>query len=260
MAWIKFEKDRLTDPRMLRMARRLCERGLRCPFDVTPAVTQERYSERDMRFAITLLAGAWAVLWVYADTHIEADDTMQMGIADVDRIAGIDGFCELAPSDWLEVIDAESKVKLPGYQEHNGVEQRRRDQAALRMQRHRERKRNEMQRTSVTPASPDKTRPRQDKTEGKEEVGARAKARFPDEPVNGNAVAYIPLNDDTEFGVSKEYAEELARLYPAVDVPQTLNEIRGYNVANQHRRKTRRGILAHINTWMQKEQNRGAKA
>lgn len=79
--------------------------------------------------------------------------------------------------------------------------------------------------------------------------------------VNGNGVAYIPLNDGTEFGVSKEFAEELQKLYPAVDVPQTLNEIRGWNMANPSRRKTKRGVMQHINAWMSKEQNRGpAKA
>ncbi len=74
---------------------------------------------------------------------------------------------------------------------------------------------------------------------------------------NGDEVAYIPCNDGSEFGVSKELAEELARLYPAVNVPQTLNEIRGWNLANPSRRKTRRGVLSHINAWMTKEQNRG---
>lgn len=74
---------------------------------------------------------------------------------------------------------------------------------------------------------------------------------------NGSAVAYITLNDGTEWGVSREYADELARLFPAVDVPQTLNEIRAWNIANPARRKTLRGIKHHITTWMSKEQNRG---
>lgn len=75
--------------------------------------------------------------------------------------------------------------------------------------------------------------------------------------INGDAVAYITLNDGTEWGVSREYANELARLFPAVDVPQTLNEIRAWNIANPARRKTLRGIKHHITTWMSKEQNRG---
>ena len=90
-------------------------------------------------------------------------------------------------------------------------------------------------------------------------IASSAKALSAGDPPNGNAVAYIPCNDGSEFGVSKELAEELAKLYPAVDVPQTLNEIRGWNLANPQRRKTRRGVLQHINSWMTKEQNRGPK-
>jgi hypothetical protein len=76
-------------------------------------------------------------------------------------------------------------------------------------------------------------------------------------PINGTPVALIPLNDGTEFAVSEELAQELAALYPEVNVKQTLNEIRGWNLANPTRRKTRRGIANHINHWMAKEQNRG---
>lgn len=74
-----------------------------------------------------------------------------------------------------------------------------------------------------------------------------------------DSVCSIPLNDGTEFGVSKELAAELEKLYPKVDVPQTLNEIRGWNIANPQRRKTKRGVVSHINAWMSKEQNRGAQ-
>jgi hypothetical protein len=101
--------------------------------------------------------------------------------------------------------------------------------------------------------------------EGKEGKGREgevdasgAKAPPAAEALNGNAVAYIPLADGTEFGVSKDFAAELAKLYPAVDVPQTLNEIRGWGLTHPAQRKTRKGIAAHINTWMAKDQNRGA--
>lgn len=92
---------------------------------------------------------------------------------------------------------------------------------------------------------------------GREVLGSSAEALSPGEQVNGNAVAYIPLNDGTEFAVTQPMADELAKLYPLVDVPQTLNEIRGWNLTHQARRKTRKGVLGHINTWMAKEQNRG---
>lgn len=94
--------------------------------------------------------------------------------------------------------------------------------------------------------------------EGVGEDSVERKALSAPEAVNGDAVCWIPLNDGTEFGVSKLFAEELAKLYPQVDVPQTLNEIRGWNVTHPKKRKTRSGVVGHINTWMAKEQNRGA--
>lgn len=74
---------------------------------------------------------------------------------------------------------------------------------------------------------------------------------------NGSGIAYIPLNDGSEYSVSQVLAAELSKLYPAVDVPQTLNEIRAWNLANPQRRKTKRGVVQHINSWLSKEQNRG---
>jgi hypothetical protein len=76
-------------------------------------------------------------------------------------------------------------------------------------------------------------------------------------PSGSTAVVGIPLNDGSEYGVTQEQVDEFAKLYPVVDVPQTLNEIRGWNLAHPQRRKTKRGILGHINSWLSKEQNRG---
>jgi DNA-binding transcriptional ArsR family regulator len=106
-------------------------------------------------------------------------------------------------------------------------------------------------RYTLTPERSGKnTRPTQVKTPGQEEFSLTA------QPINGSAVAYIPLVNGSEFGVSAEFAAELEKLYPAVDVPQTLNDLRGWNLTNPSRRKTPRGIRAHINAWMAREQNK----
>lgn len=94
-------------------------------------------------------------------------------------------------------------------------------------------------------------------SEGVGEIASSAKA--PSAAVNGSAVAYIPLNDGTEWGVSKEFAGELEKLFPSVNVLQTLNEIRAWNIANPQRRKTARGVKHHLTQWMAREQNRGPK-
>lgn len=76
---------------------------------------------------------------------------------------------------------------------------------------------------------------------------------------NGKAVAYIPLNDGSEFGITEAMVAEFEKLYPAVDVRQTLNEIRGWNLTNAQNRKTRSGVLRHVNRWLAKEQDKAGR-
>ena len=67
----------------------------------------------------------------------------------------------------------------------------------------------------------------------------------------------IPLSNKDEFPVTKAMLVEWESLYPNVDIGQELRNIRGWNVSNEKKRKTSRGIMAHINTWLHKAQNRG---
>jgi hypothetical protein len=73
---------------------------------------------------------------------------------------------------------------------------------------------------------------------------------------NGVGVVYIPLNDGTEHPVKQDDVDELGKLYPALDVVQTLREIRGWNIANSSRRKTKTGVMRHVHAWFAKEQNK----
>lgn len=70
-------------------------------------------------------------------------------------------------------------------------------------------------------------------------------------------VQHIPLVDGTEWPVTRMMFDELEKLYPAVETAQTLREIRAWNLTHPKNRKTKRGVMAHINTWFNKEQNRG---
>lgn len=67
----------------------------------------------------------------------------------------------------------------------------------------------------------------------------------------------IPLNDKTEADITETMIAEWELLYPLCDIKQTLREIRGWNLANPTKRKTKSGILRHINQWLAKEQNHG---
>ena len=126
--WIKFEKDLITDPRVKRIARLL-----RNDF-----VTHERYT---LNGAVSLVVGALAQLWIYADTHITDDDILRVSVADVDEVVGIVGFVNLLPTDWLEVLDAET-IKLPSFHEHNGTSAKKRALGAKRVSKHRTKRQN----------------------------------------------------------------------------------------------------------------------
>jgi hypothetical protein len=145
--WIKFEKDVRTDPRFLRMLK--------------AHVTQMRITHA---LGVTQLAGALVNLWCYADTHIREDDTLDLGPTEIDDLIGIEGFSALMPIDWLEVLDT-NRVKLPGFQEHNGTEAKKRALTQKRVARHRIRnvtqERNGSEVGSNVVALPDQTRPDQ---------------------------------------------------------------------------------------------------
>lgn len=69
-------------------------------------------------------------------------------------------------------------------------------------------------------------------------------------------VERIPLVGGVEFAVHSSYTSELERLYPSVDVTQTLREIRGWCLGNPTKRKTQRGVQRFINSWMAREQDK----
>lgn len=155
--WIKMEKDLREDPRFLRMLRLLVTSELKSVTDVT----QVRITERR---CVTLLLGALAQLWMYADSYLREDDTLDLGPDEIDQLVGIDGFCQMMPEDWLEVID-EHRVKLPGFHEFNGTEAKKKALTAKRVARHRIRNVTQGRITDTSAcnvgALPDQTRPDQ---------------------------------------------------------------------------------------------------
>lgn len=103
------------------------------------------------------------------------------------------------------------------------------------------------------PTLPDPTRPHQAHATEPLEL----KINGHDPAAKPPPVITIPLVGNAEFDVTEAMVSEWKRLYPAVDVAQTLRDIRGWNLANPTRRKTQRGVMQHITGWMAKQQNRG---
>lgn len=79
----------------------------------------------------------------------------------------------------------------------------------------------------------------------------------PEKPDDTPVIISLLLNDKTEYGVTKSYIDELAELYPAVDIIQELRKMRGWLDSNPDRRKTRRGVKRFINSWLSREQDKG---
>src|SRR5581483_3079389 len=67
----------------------------------------------------------------------------------------------------------------------------------------------------------------------------------------------LPLNDGTDFPITDDQVSEWKALYPAVDVMQQLRHMKGWLSAHQSRRKTRKGILKFIHSWLSREQDKG---
>lgn len=161
--WIKLEKDLREDVRVKRMARELVPRCNACALH-----------------AVTLVLGGLVQLWMHADTFARDDDTLEITAAEIDELTGIEGFAELIPQDWLEVLDA-TRVKLPDFQKHNGSEAKRKAQTAKRVSKHRALHSNGVAlretNTCNAQALPDQTRPDQIRPDQKKTRTAAAPPR-----------------------------------------------------------------------------------
>lgn len=93
-------------------------------------------------------------------------------------------------------------------------------------------------------------------SESESEIEANASCVEP-ETVSAPPVILLPLNDGTDYAVSQEQCHEWAGLYPAVDVIQQLRNMKGWLIGNPGKRKTKRGIVRFIVSWLTREQDRG---
>jgi hypothetical protein len=100
----------------------------------------------------------------------------------------------------------------------------------------------------------EKKRKEKKEEEKKEDIvcAEQAPAPPPEPPVIS-----LPLNDKTEYPITQTQVDEWRELYPAVDVMQELRKYVGWAKSNPTKRKTRRGILRSVTSWLSKEQDRG---
>lgn len=63
------------------------------------------------------------------------------------------------------------------------------------------------------------------------------------------------LNDKTDFEITESVYNQYVELYPNVDVIQELRSIKAWCISNPTKRKTRRGALKFVNSWLERRQN-----
>lgn len=76
--------------------------------------------------------------------------------------------------------------------------------------------------------------------------------------ISSPVVLTIPIKGKAagDYEVTEAAIADWQEAYPAVDVTQALRSIRQWNLAHPDRQKTRKGVVAHIVGWLDKEQNR----
>ena len=75
-------------------------------------------------------------------------------------------------------------------------------------------------------------------------------------PTSSEVVANLPQNDGLFFPITKEQYVRWQELYPAVNVKSELSKIIGWLEANPAKRKTARGMLRFVNSWLSREQDK----
>lgn len=70
-------------------------------------------------------------------------------------------------------------------------------------------------------------------------------------------VISLVLNDKTLYGITQEKIQHWQELYPAVDILQELKKMQGWLEANPTKRKTKKGILRFVTSWLSKAQDKG---
>lgn len=74
-------------------------------------------------------------------------------------------------------------------------------------------------------------------------------------PTPENVVVNLILNNGKNFGVTQGTIDELAPLYPAVDVEQELRKMQGWLLGNPRHRKTANGIMRFVTAWLGRAQD-----
>jgi hypothetical protein len=126
--WIRAGARLLGEPVIVRMAATLADRARARHERVPPFET-----------LLATCVGAVVIVWITLTPLADEKDVISGSVPDIDKLAGIEGFCNLLTDEWLVVLDADH-IKLSGFSAHGLVTSKRREQDAARARRYRNRK------------------------------------------------------------------------------------------------------------------------
>lgn len=217
-------------------------------------------------------------LWVYLITYV---DDYGRGSADPEIVKGFvfprrkkvnetdikDALAALASTGCISLydIDGESYFCFPSWGEHQRIQTKRSkfpEPPILPESRLFAAEDDALQKVTVD----HREKPPESESESKSEKTLSSTPKAGAEPCDVSTLAAdpaaikLPLNDNTDYAVPQSFADEMAKLYPAVDVMQQLAAMRGWLIGNPTKRKTRTGIKRFITSWLAREQDRGRPA
>lgn len=117
----------------------------------------------------------------------------------------------------------------------------------------------------------DATRTRQHPARGEgkefregEELGTGREGVSSAEPQAAHALDVAPViclptnREGEEVPIFQTEIDDYTETYPGVDVPQEFREMRRWLMDNRRKRKTASGMMAFVNTWLSKQQDKGS--
>lgn len=71
---------------------------------------------------------------------------------------------------------------------------------------------------------------------------------------SGKEIISFILKDNSEFKVTEDIYNEYKQLYPDINIMQELRSLKAWCISNPSKRKTRKGALRFVNSWLSRKQ------
>lgn len=80
----------------------------------------------------------------------------------------------------------------------------------------------------------------------------------PEVPASPTVITLV-LNTGEEYPITQAMVDQLAPIYPGVNIMAQLNAMKGWRIGNPAKRKTKRGIMAFVTNWLKREQDEASR-